>query len=230
MTLPLTNLEAHKRAARSACLKARAELHEKHKLEAPLALARTGLDFTGLKPPLVVSGFHPFKSEIDVLPLLARLTSEGWATALPIVKAERQPLIFRQWAPGEPTVPGVWGIPMPAEDAPEVEPDVLLVPLLGFDRWGYRLGYGGGFFDRTLAALAKKPLAIGISYERARLETIHPQHWDIPMDYVVTERGVYRRDPEGLVFLGEPEPGSGTLASPVCYADEHYFGNPGTKP
>lgn len=191
MTLPLTSLEAHKRAARSACLKARAELHEKHKLEAPLALARTGLDFTGLKPPLVVSGFHPFKSEIDVLPLLARLTSEGWATALPIVKAERQPLIFRQWAPGEPTVPGVWGIPMPAEDAPEVEPDVLLVPLLGFDRWGYRLGYGGGFYDRTLAHLRQKKqvTAIGIGYAGQEMSFVPRGGMDQRLDYVLTEAG-----------------------------------------
>jgi hypothetical protein len=94
----------------------------------------------------------------------------------------------------------------------------------GWDGMGYRLGYGGGFFDRTLAGLAKKPVTIGVSYELARLDTIHPQPWDIPVDYVVTERGVYRRDPEGLAFLEAPEAsGSGTLASPVCYADEAYF-------
>jgi 5-formyltetrahydrofolate cyclo-ligase len=191
LTLSLTDLEAHKRAARSACLKARAELHEKHKLEAPLALARTGLDFAGLKPPLVVSGFHPFKSEIDVLPLLARLTSEGWVTALPIVRAERQPLIFRQWAPGEPTVPGVWGIPMPAEEAPEVEPDILLVPLLAFDRWGYRLGYGGGFYDRTIAHLRqKKPVtAIGIGYAGQEMNLVPRGGMDQRLDYVLTEAG-----------------------------------------
>ena len=95
----------------------------------------------------------------------------------------------------------------------------------GWDRHGYRLGYGAGFFDRTLAALARKPLVVGIAYELAKLDTIHPQAWDLPMDYVVTERGVYRRDPEGLVFLGEPDQGSGTLSSPVCYADEHYYGS-----
>jgi hypothetical protein len=94
----------------------------------------------------------------------------------------------------------------------------------GWDRQGYRLGYGGGFFDRTLAAMEKRPVVIGVSYELAKLDTIHPQPWDIPMDYVVTERGVYRRDPEGLAFLGEPDPGSGELSSPVCYADEKYFG------
>jgi 5-formyltetrahydrofolate cyclo-ligase len=194
LTLSQTDLEAHKRAARSACLRARTELHEKHKLEAPLALARTGLGFTGLKPPLVVSGFHPFKSEIDVLPLLARLNSEGWASALPIVKADRQPLIFRQWAPGEATIPGVWGIPMPGEDAPQVEPDVLLVPMLAFDRWGYRLGYGGGFYDRTLAYLRekKKITAIGVGYSGQEMNHVPRGGLDQKLDYVLTEAGPRR--------------------------------------
>jgi hypothetical protein len=89
----------------------------------------------------------------------------------------------------------------------------------GWDGQGYRLGYGGGFFDRTLAALAPRPAVIGVAYEQARLETIRPQAWDIPVDYVVTERGVYRRDAGGLAFLGEPAAPS-ALASPVCDADE----------
>jgi hypothetical protein len=91
----------------------------------------------------------------------------------------------------------------------------------GWDRAGYRLGYGGGFFDRTLAAAPKRPVVIGVSYELARMDTIHPQSWDIPMDYVVTERGVYRRDPDGLAYLGQPQGGEGSaLASPVCYLGE----------
>jgi hypothetical protein len=103
----------------------------------------------------------------------------------------------------------------------EVVPQAVLLPMNGWDAHGYRLGYGGGFFDRTLAAMAAKPLVIGVTYELARIATIHPQPWDIPVDYVVSERGIYRRDAEGLAFLGAPEPqGDGTLASPVCYADE----------
>lgn len=171
----------------------------------------------------------PIKGEYDARHLARTLRERGALTALPVVVAPKTPLIFREWHPGVRLAKGVLDIPYPVDSA-EVNPEAVLLPMNGWDAKGYRLGYGGGFFDRTLAALAKKPLAIGVSYERARLETIHPQDWDIPMDYVVTERGVYRRDPEGLVFLGEPEPGSGTLASPVCYADEHYFGNPGTKP
>jgi 5-formyltetrahydrofolate cyclo-ligase len=114
-------------------------------------------------------------------------------------------------------------IPYPADSA-QVTPDAGLLPMNGWDAQGYRLGYGGGFFDRTLASLPKKPVTIGVTYELARMETIHPQAWDIPADYVVTERGIYRRDPEGLAFLAAPEPaGPASLASPVCYADEDYF-------
>jgi 5-formyltetrahydrofolate cyclo-ligase len=194
VTAQLHEIEAHKRAARSAWLKARNGLHEKHKLDAPLALARTGLDFTRLPPGQIVSGFFPFKSEIDVLPLLARLASEGWITCLPIVRRQREPLIFRRWAPGERTVPGIWGIPMPEESAEEVEPDVLLVPLLAFDRNGHRLGYGGGFYDRTLAHLRgkKEITAIGVAYSGQEMSQVPSGMMDERLDYILTEAGPRR--------------------------------------
>jgi len=165
----------------------------------------------------------PIKGEYDARHLARTLRGRGALTALPVVVAPKSALIFREWHPGVTLARGALDIPYPIGSA-EVVPEAVLLPMNGWDPQGYRLGYGGGFFDRTLAALARKPLTIGVSYESAKIDTIHPQSWDIPMDYVVTERGVYRRDPEGLVFLGEPEPGSGELASPVCYADEHYFG------
>ena len=165
----------------------------------------------------------PIKGEYDARHLARTLRERGALTALPVVVAPKTPLIFREWHPGVQLAKGALDIPYPVS-SPEVTPEAVLLPMNGWDAHGYRLGYGAGFFDRTLASLAKKPVTIGISYEFARLDTIHPQSWDLPMDYVVTERGVYRRDPEGLVFLGEPEPGSGTVASPVCYADEQYFG------
>jgi 5-formyltetrahydrofolate cyclo-ligase len=166
----------------------------------------------------------PIKGEYDARHLARTLRERGALTALPVVVAPKTPLIFREWHPGVRLGRGALDIPFPM-NSPEVAPDAVLLPMNGWDRQGYRLGYGAGFFDRTLASLAKKPLVVGISYELAKLDTIHPQAWDLPMDYVVTERGVYRRDPEGLAFLGEPDPGSGTLASPVCYADEDYFGS-----
>jgi 5,10-methenyltetrahydrofolate synthetase len=165
----------------------------------------------------------PIKGEYDARHLARTLRSRGALTALPVVVAAKFPLIFREWHPGVELAKGPLDIPYPVSSQ-EMTPDAVLLPMNGWDPQGYRLGYGAGFFDRTLASLAKKPLTIGISYEFAKLDTIYPQSWDVPMDYVVTERGVYRRDPEGLAFLGEPDPGSGGLSSPVCYADEHYFG------
>ena len=162
----------------------------------------------------------PIRKEYDARGLTQRLRERGAVTALPVVIAPRQPLVFREWHPGVALASGPLGIPYPADSAPVV-PTAALVPMNGWDQAGYRLGYGGGFFDRTLASFATKPIVIGVSYELAKITTIHPQSWDIPMDWVVTERGVYRRDPGGLVFLGEPIAGEpSALASPVCYASE----------
>ena len=170
----------------------------------------------------------PIRGEYDARPLAQRLRERGAVTALPVVIAPGQPLVFREWYPGVALATDVLGIPYPAR-SDSVAPTTVLLPMNGWDQRGYRLGYGSGYFDRTLASLARKPAVIGVSYELARIETIRPQPWDIPMDWVVTERGVYRRDPEGLVFLGDPVAGEpGALASPVCYApevDPRHFGD-----
>jgi 5-formyltetrahydrofolate cyclo-ligase len=107
------------------------------------------------------------------------------ALALPVVIAKATPLIFRPWHPGAPMARGVWDIPVPASGEP-VEPDTLLVPLLGFDAEGYRLGYGGGFYDRTIAAMAIRPRTIGVGFACGRLSTIRPQPYDVRMDVIVT--------------------------------------------
>jgi 5-formyltetrahydrofolate cyclo-ligase len=164
----------------------------------------------------------PIKGEYDARHLARTLRERGALTALPVVVAPKTPLIFREWHPGIELAKGALDIPYPI-NSQQLTPDAVILPMNGWDEQGYRLGYGAGFFDRTLASLPKKPLTIGVSYELSKLQTIHPQPWDLPMDYVVTERGVYRRDPEGLAFLGEPDLGSGTLSSPVCYADEDHF-------
>jgi 5,10-methenyltetrahydrofolate synthetase len=148
------------------------------------------------------------------------LRERGAVTALPVVVAPRQPLVFREWHPGVALGSGPLGIPFPL-DSEAIVPSALLVPMNGWDEAGHRLGYGGGYFDRTLASLTPRAVAIGVSYEMARMKTIHPQTWDVAMDWVVTERGVYRRDPDGLAFLGEALAGEpSAVASPVCYLDE----------
>lgn len=163
----------------------------------------------------------PIKNEYDARHFTRTLRERGALTALPVVVAPRTPLIFREWHPGVELAKGALDIPYPV-NSPEMTPEAVLLPMNGWDSKGYRLGYGAGFFDRTLARLAKKPVVIGVSYEQARMETIHPQPWDVPVDYLVTERGVYRRDPEGLAFLGAPQAGDdpSVLSSPVCYAGD----------
>ena len=166
----------------------------------------------------------PIKNEYDARHVVKTFRDQGALTALPVVVAPKQPLAFREWHPGVALAVGPMDIPYPA-DSPEVVPSAVLLPMNGWDAAGYRLGYGAGYFDRTLASLAAKPVVIGVTYEMARLETIHPQSWDVPVDYVVTERGVYRRDDAALVYLGAPEPGgAGPVSSPVCFADEAWFG------
>jgi 5-formyltetrahydrofolate cyclo-ligase len=148
----------------------------------------------------------PIRGEYDARHLSRTLRERGALTALPVVVAPKTPLIFREWHPGVALAEGPLGISYPMESR-EVLPDHVLLPMNGWDDSGYRLGYGAGYFDRTLAALAKRPVVIGVSYEMARMPTIYPQSWDIPVDWVVTERGVYRRESDRLVFTGPAAPG-----------------------
>lgn len=134
----------------------------------------------------MVSLYWPFRGEPDLRPWMASINSRGGLTALPIVVEKGQPLIFRAYAPGDRLEKGVWNIPIPAEGDP-VLPDIVISPIVGIDPNNYRLGYGGGFFDRTLAAMPFKPLVIGVGYELQRIATIYPQPHDIPMDRIVTE-------------------------------------------
>jgi len=216
-----TSLKAWRKAERERLIAARlavpaAEL-EAWRLRIDATLERS---FPGLARARLAFCW-PIKGEYDARHLAKTLRDRGALTALPVVISRQAPLVFREWHPGIELAKGPLDIPYPAS-SPEVTPQAVLLPMNGWDMQGYRLGYGGGFFDRTLAAARKKPVIIGISFEFARIETIHPQSWDIPMDYVVTERGVYRRDPDGLAYLGEPPGGDdpSALASPVCYAGE----------
>ena len=133
----------------------------------------------------VVSLYWPFRGEPDLRPWMASVIERGGMTALPIVVEKAQPLVFRAYKPGDPLEKGVWNIPIPAAGEPVI-PDVVIAPLVGVDPQNYRLGYGGGFFDRTLAALPRKALVIGVGYAMQHIPTIHPQAHDIPMDRVVT--------------------------------------------
>ncbi len=143
--------------------------------------------------PRILGFYWAHRGEYDPGPVIERRIAAGSQAALPVVVARGAPLQFRPWTPDTAMVedPRSFGIPHPVE-GPAVLPDALLVPLLGFDEAGYRLGHGGGYFDRTLAALRPRPLAIGVGFELGRIATIHPEAHDIPMDMIVTERGIFR--------------------------------------
>ncbi|WP_372884402.1 5-formyltetrahydrofolate cyclo-ligase [Shimia sp.] len=143
----------------------------------------------GSRRDLVVSVYWPIKSEPDLRPLMQDLTERGLRVALPLVETKRAPLVFREWTPRTRMQRGDWNIPVPPPDAPELRPDIALAPLVGWDDGGYRLGYGGGYFDRTLAALAPRPYTIGVGFQSARLTTIYPQPHDMALDAIVTEAG-----------------------------------------
>lgn len=138
----------------------------------------------------VFSAYWPIKGESDLRPLMAELHKAGISVALPLVETRAAPLTFRRWTPETRMVRGDWNIPVPPPDATVVTPDIALAPLVGWTAEGYRLGYGGGYFDRTLAVLKPKPFVVGIGFQEARLQTIYPQPHDIPLDLIVTENGV----------------------------------------
>ena len=155
----------------------------------------------------VVGFCWPYRGEFDPRFAIRRLRDLGARAALPRVTARGAPLQFQAWWPGAPLRPGVLGIPVPDGTEP-LQPQALLVPPVGFDARGYRLGYGAGYFDRTLAAAVPRPLAILVGFELSRVPTIRPQPHDVPMDFVVTEAGVHRVGPEGLVRIGDPREAS----------------------
>lgn len=155
---------------------------------------------TGQAGPIAF--YWPFKGEYDPRPLARSLHGRGLRLALPVVVERAKPMTFREWWPGMRMRAGVWNIPVP-DEGDWVRPEILLVPLLGFDAQGYRLGYGGGYYDRTLTAMPSRPLTIGIGFGLARLETIYPQPHDVPMDMIITEERSRRTLPDpGRSFAG----------------------------
>lgn len=162
----------------------------------------TALLVAGFPPPsgAVIAFCWPYKGEFDARFALRRWRDTGAVAALPEVTAKAHPLQFRKWWPGAPMKTGMYDIPVP--DGTEVVlPDIAIVPMNGFDVHGYRLGYGAGYFDRTLAALERRVLAVGVACEAQRLATIHPRPHDIPMDFVATEAGIYLAGGRALARL-----------------------------
>jgi 5,10-methenyltetrahydrofolate synthetase len=149
----------------------------------------------------VISAYWPIKGEPDLRGWMAGLHARGARVALPVVETPGTPLVFRVWEPGLRMVRGHWNIPVPPPDAARVVPEIALAPLVGWDGEAYRLGYGGGYFDRTLAALDPRPFVIGVGLQGARLVSIHPQPHDVGLDAIVTEAGLQAEGKGGRAGL-----------------------------
>ncbi len=187
-------IDAAKRALRRDMARRRSALSAEQREAGAQALAQTGIAFASPPPGAVVSGYAAIRDELSPLPLLEALCAGGHPVALPVTAGKGAPLIFRAWRPGAPLETGAFSVPVPGEDAAELTPGIVLVPLLAFDRQGFRLGYGAGFYDRTLAGLRAKGsvTAIGIAFDEQRLEAVPRDAYDEPLDWVLTPTGPIR--------------------------------------
>ena len=162
------------------------------------------------RPDTVIGAYWPIKGEFDPLPALHRWKEDGELMdeplrrriGLPVIDKVHKTLSFHAWYPGCPMEDDAYGIPKP-KDTELIVPTLLFVPCVGYGPGGYRLGYGGGYLDRTLAALPEQPLKIGVAFELSRMATIRPQGHDIAMDFIVTELGLYRVTPHGLARVDD---------------------------
>lgn len=185
------NLPEWKKQQRKQLIAAReaipAEIHQQW------SQAITGFLKQGLPQPqkMIIGIYWPFRGEYDPRPITQYFLQQGAILALPEITGKNEPLCFREWSPDTPMKSGAYGIPVPLE-TPIVRLDALIIPMVGFDQHGYRLGYGSGYFDRTLATYERQPLTIGVAFELQRLDSIYPQAHDISMHYVVTEAGIFR--------------------------------------
>jgi 5-formyltetrahydrofolate cyclo-ligase len=181
-----------KAAARVAALERRRAAHAAGAPGAGRLAAGHALEvIAGLRGVATVAAYLPIRDEIDPVPAMLALAGLGYAVAVPVIEARGKPLLFRRWAPGVATVPGPFGVPVPAEGK-TVEPDALIVPMLAFDRRGHRLGYGGGFYDRTIAGLRARgeAAAIGFAYADQEMDEVPDSEHDMRLDAIVTETGV----------------------------------------
>ena len=185
-----TKLEAKKKL-RAEALERRKAAFAQHGAEASRKIAAHGVDFLAATPGAIVSGFAAINDEINPAPLMTWLQAEGFRLALPVMQGRGKPLLMRAWTPGDAMNAAAWSIAEPMDDKPAVDPDILLVPLLAFDARGYRLGYGGGFYDRTLQRLRKlKPIvAVGLAYDELRVDAVPAESYDERLDWVLTPSG-----------------------------------------
>ncbi|MCD7060465.1 5-formyltetrahydrofolate cyclo-ligase [Pelagibacterium xiamenense] len=188
----MSPFEEQKAALREEAFARRAKIPAADRADAANIVATLFFDGVPLEPGQVVAAYWPIRDEIDCKPILTRLMDSGQQVCLPVVTGDGAPLELRLWQPGQPLYPSGFGTLAPSETAPRAVPDVVIIPLLAFDRLGTRLGYGKGYYDRTLEVMDAKPLIVGIAFAAQELEYIPREPHDMPLDILVTETGVQR--------------------------------------
>jgi 5-formyltetrahydrofolate cyclo-ligase len=183
------NVEAAKAALRLKAHSGRAAILNSTRTAAAKSVADHFFRSVPLKPHEIVAGYWRIKDEMDCQPILIRLMDSFQPVCLPVVVGDDLPLELRLWEQGAALYEAGFGTLAPAELAPQVEPDVIVMPLLGFDKRGTRLGYGGGYYDRTLEKLSRKPRLVGIAFAAQEIEMIPREAHDVPLDMIVTEQG-----------------------------------------
>jgi 5-formyltetrahydrofolate cyclo-ligase len=186
-----TTLTDEKRTLRAAMQGWRAGLAPDDRRAAAEGLLGSWRHEQPFERPAVVSGFWPMAEELDIRPLMIELFNEGCQLCLPVVAGKRQPLVFRAWRPGDPLEQGVFGTLHPSPKREVLEPDALIVPLLACDNDGWRLGYGGGFYDRTLRGLRarKRIIAMGVAFDAQLLSEAVPHGPDDErLDWLLTDK------------------------------------------
>ncbi len=182
-------IEEAKAALRLRAHAARAAILHSNRPASAKAVADNFFKYVQLKPADIVAGYWRIKDEMDCQPILVRLMDSFQPVCLPVVLGDGLPLELRLWEQGTPLYEAGFGTLAPSELAPQVEPDVIIMPLLGFDGRGTRLGYGGGYYDRTLERLHKRPRLVGIAFAAQELDHIPHERHDFPLDVIVTEQG-----------------------------------------
>jgi len=193
--LPDPKIEEAKAALRLKARSSRAAILNSTRPDAAKAVADHFFKAVALRPADIVAGYWRIKDEMDCQPILVRLMDTFQPVCLPVVLGDEQPLELRLWEQGAPLYEAGFGTLAPSELAPQVEPDVILMPLLGFDKRGTRLGYGGGYYDRTLERLSRRPRLVGLAFAAQELDDIPREAHDVPLDIIVTEHGARHFEP-----------------------------------
>jgi 5-formyltetrahydrofolate cyclo-ligase len=189
-------VEQEKASLRGKAHAARAALDADFRADAAEAVAKCFFDNVVLEQGEVIAGYWRIRDELDCRPILVRLMDNGQPVVLPVVMGSDVPLDMRLWEPEAPLYEAGFGTLAPSDLAPRAVPDVVLMPLLGFDATGTRLGYGGGYYDRTLASLSHKPRLIGLAFAAQELPAIPREAHDLPLDAIVTETGIRFFEPQ----------------------------------